>query len=537
MGVATGRDGRLSRVLAAYAGLEVTDSMTAVTVTLYAFSGGGATFAGLALGFAYLPAALVAPFIGDVAAGLSRGTRLAVSYAATALLLSVVTLLVLVQGPLLAVVSAAAVVNIAHSASRPTHYAALPQLASTPGALVRANSTTSFVNGVGNFVGPAIAGVLAAAGLTWLAPGLGVVVLLGSSLLCTRLGLPAAVPDDDDEVEGVVSGLRAVARDRAVMLLVVLSSLAYLSGSAVEILSVSFAADALDQGEAAQGLLVGAPAIGVILGALAGAGLAFRRRLAAPFVLGVMGSGLIAASVSLAPALGVAAVLLVVVGFSGTIGSLSAETLVQRAVLDSALLRVMALWESLSIVGYTLGAFLAPVLVALVGPRLAFVPLGLGMAAASLLVLRRLRPLDDRAVFRTDVLARLRGVSFLSGLPPAGLDRVARSAEWVDVLAGDDVVAQGEPGDAYFVVDSGGCDVVVDGSLARGLGPGDGFGEIALLLDVPRTATVTASTTGRLLRVDRADFLAALSRSPEGRRSADTIARDRIAPAADDATG
>ncbi|MFN8147576.1 MAG: cyclic nucleotide-binding domain-containing protein [Candidatus Nanopelagicales bacterium] len=522
------RDVRLGRVLAAYAGLEVTDSMTAVTVTLYAFSNGGATFAGLALGFAYLPAAIVAPFIGDVAAGLSRGTRLAVSYAATAVLLSVVTLLVLVQGPLIAVVVAAAVVNIAHSASRPTHYAALPQLASTPGALVRANSTTSFVNGVGNFVGPAVAGVLAAAGFAWLAPGLGVVVLLVASLLCTRLRLAPAVPEDDDEVEGVIAGLRSVGRDHAVMLLVLLSSLAYLAGSAIEILSVSFAANALDLGEASQGLLVGAPAIGTILGALAGAGLAFRRRLAPPFVIGVMGSGLIAAAVSLAPTLGVAAVLLVVVGFSGTIGSLSAETLVQRAVLDSALLRVMALWESLSIVGYTLGAFVAPVLVAMLGPRFAFVPLGVGMALASLLVVRRLRPLDDRAVFRTDVLARLRGVSFLSGLPPAGLDRVSRSAAWVDVDAGEHVVIQGETGDAYYVVDSGGCDVVVDGSLTRELGPGDGFGEIALLLDVPRTATVTARTEGRLLRVDRADFLAALSRSPEGRRSADTIARDRI---------
>jgi hypothetical protein len=508
--------------------------MTAVTVTLYAFSGGGATFAGLALGFAYLPAAFAAPFIGDVGAGMSRGTRLAVSYAATAALLSVVTLLVLAEGPLLAVVAAAALVNIAHSASRPTHYATLPQLASSPGVLVRANSTTSFVNGVGTFVGPALAGVLAAAGLAWVAPGLGVVLLLGASLACTRLHLPTAEPDQDDEAEGILDGLRAVGRDRPVMLLVALSSLSYLAVAALEILSVSFAADGLGQGEAAQGLLVGAPAVGVILGAVAGAGLAYRRRLAPPFVLGVLASGLVAAAVSLAPSLGAAAALLVVVGLTGTIGSLSAETLVQRAVLDAVLLRVMALWESLSIVGYTAGAFLAPVLVALLGPRWAFVPLGVGMALASLLVLRRLRPLDDRAVFRTDVLARLRGVSFLAGLPPAGLDRVARSAEWVDVAGGDDVVVQGEPGDAYFVVDAGSCAVDVDGARVHDLAPGDGFGEVALLLEVPRTATVTATETCRLLRVDRADFLAALGRSPEGRRSAETVARELLDPSARD---
>jgi hypothetical protein len=205
------RDRRMARVLSAYAGLELTDSMTAVTVTLYAFAGGGATFAGLP-SFAYLPAAFAAPFIGDVGARASRGTRLAVSYATTAALLGVVSVLVLVEGPLLAVVVAAAVVNIAHSASRPSHYAALPQLASSPAVLVRANSTTSFVNGL---VGPALAGCSRQQG--WRASGARCRPAAGASLACSS---PAG-------------------RDRPVMLLVAPSSLSYRGGGAEILMSPS----------------------------------------------------------------------------------------------------------------------------------------------------------------------------------------------------------------------------------------------------------------------------------------------------------
>jgi CRP/FNR family cyclic AMP-dependent transcriptional regulator len=148
---------------------------------------------------------------------------------------------------------------------------------------------------------------------------------------------------------------------------------------------------------------------------------------------------------------------------------------------------------------------------------------------AALLCWFPLRALDARAVFRPDVLGLLRRVELLAAMAPPSLERLAGSASWVDVAADEVVVAQGAAGDAFFVVDAGTLSVQVDGVRRdRVLGAGDGFGEIALLAGVPRTATVTALEPVRLLRVERDAFLAAITGSPDGRRIADDVARAHL---------
>jgi hypothetical protein len=456
---------------------------------------------------------------------------LAVGYAMAAGLLAILTMLLAVSASLPPVVISFAAFNVAVSATRPAHYAAVPQLTTSPAVLVRTNSATSLVVGIGGFVGPALAGLVATWGLPWLGASIGAVALAVGAVVCVGLGLPAPGAGDDDSPEehlGVVAGLRQVAVDRPVMALLLLSGLTYLVVSTLEILNVTFSASDLGADAAGQGLLVGAPAIGGIIGALLGAGLAYWRRLGPPFVVGVALSGLLTAAMALAPTLGVGVVVMVLVGIFGTIGALASETLVQRAVDDAALLRVMAVWESLMLLAYGLGGLVAPVLVAWLGAPAAYVSVGLAMAAFTVLARPLLKPLDDRAVFRTDVLARLRGVGFLSGLPPAGLDRIARSAEWVEVEPSLTVIVEGEPGDAYYVVDEGSVAVRQGGADLATLGPGDGFGEIALLFDRPRTATVVTREHTRLLRVQRSDFLAAVTRSPDGHAVAVGVAAAQL---------
>ena len=168
-------------------------------------------------------------------------------------------------------------------------------------------------------------------------------------------------------------------------------------------------------------------------------------------------------------------------------------------------------------------------LVTSLGAAGGFVPLAVGLGVAAVGSWGLLRKLDGRAHFRPDVLAVLRRVPFLAAMSPPDLERLVQGAERVDLPAGTVVIQQGDRGDAFYVVDTGSLTVDVDG-VRRGttLEHGDGFGEIALLQDVPRTATITAVDEVGLLRIERDDFLAAITGSPDGRLIADEVTQAHL---------
>jgi len=103
-------------------------------------------------------------------------------------------------------------------------------------------------------------------------------------------------------------------------------------------------------------------------------------------------------------------------------------------------------------------------------------------------------------------LAELRQQPCFAHLGTEQLVELRRRGEWMVVGAGRSVVQQGEEGDSFYAVASGRFDVVTDGELKQTIGPGAYFGEIALLLDVPRTASVVARTPARIFRLDRDGF-------------------------------
>jgi putative peptide zinc metalloprotease protein len=102
--------------------------------------------------------------------------------------------------------------------------------------------------------------------------------------------------------------------------------------------------------------------------------------------------------------------------------------------------------------------------------------------------------------------ADLRRVPAFAGLEPAAIAELLEQGRWLSIPPGEDVIRQGEVGDAFFAIGSGRVEVLRDGRSVRNLGPGEFFGEVALLEDVPRTATVRTLTPVRVFRLEREGF-------------------------------
>jgi CRP-like cAMP-binding protein len=103
-------------------------------------------------------------------------------------------------------------------------------------------------------------------------------------------------------------------------------------------------------------------------------------------------------------------------------------------------------------------------------------------------------------------VAEVRKMASFSHMETDELVELVEQGEWVNVAPGEAIVEQGEEGDAFFAISSGQVEVSQDHQSVRTMGPGAHFGEIALLLDVPRTATVRAITPVRAFRLRREGF-------------------------------
>ena len=159
------------------------------------------------------------------------------------------------------------------------------------------------------------------------------------------------------------------------------------------------------------------------------------------------------------------------------------------------------------------------------------VAFGVLLPALALLSIPGLRRIDAKAVVPKREIALLTKVAMFAPLRPQVLEAVARRCTWMTAPAGTVLMAEGEPGDRYYVLASGRLEVTRGAEAVGSLHePGDGVGEIALLFDVPRTATVTAAEDAELLVLERADFLTAVTGHPEVARAAEQVAADRMPP-------
>jgi MFS family permease len=522
----------LRRIQAGWALAEVGNWGLAIILSIYAYEVGGAGAVGLATGLRLVAASLAAPLASGLVDGRSRRAVIQRCLGLRALSLAALTAVVAASGPLAAVILLATAYSVVSTVHRPAQSALLPSLARTPQQLAAANAVLSAVGNGGFLVGALVGGLLAAA----VSPAVAFGTTAATFLLAAfaQRGLPHDAPPasaraERDLVRDAVAGARMLVASPQLRMVEALFGAATLVEGATDVLLVVLALDLLGLGQAGVGYLNAAWGVGGLLGGAIAAAALVRGRVAIGLCGGCVLAGAALAAIGAHPTVAVALLLLGGVGIGYVFVEVAEATLLQRLLPDEVLGRAFGASESLYIGGSGVGALIAPPVIAELGIRGALVAFGLALAGLTLVLWPMLARYAGAVPVGEREFSLLRGVPFLGLLPVATLETLARRAERVPVAAGEVVIREGDHGDRFYVIDTGTVAVSQDDRPRRTETAGEFFGEIALLRDVPRTATVVATAPGALLALERDDFLTAVTGQDRSAEAARAVASDRTA--------
>ncbi len=532
------RNPSLRRLNLALAGSVIGDWAFAVALSVYAYQRGGPTTLGALSVVRYVSMLLLAPWVSVVADRLDRRRVMVTADVVRAVSVAATAVVVLADGPALAVYALSIVTAWVGLAFRPAQAALLPTLASTPSELTAANATSNTIHSVGFFAGPAVAGALLAFADIGLVFVFDAMTFVWSAALVLRIHAqltdeePAGAHDEsgDDEddpglFDGMGAGYRAIFQHRDLRLLVGLYTAQTVVAGASAVYEVAIALDLLGLRESGVGVLNAALGIGGILGGALALVLSRRGKLARDFGIGVTLWAAPLLLVAAWPTLPSALLAMALIGLGNSIVDVNAETIIQRLVPDDVLGRVFGALDSATIAGMALGSLAMPLMIETVGLRTGLVIIGVAVTAIVLVATRGLSRID-RVALAPDGLHTLRSVPMLAMLPERTLERLARESVEVRVVAGTDIFHEGDAGDRFYVIEQGTADVVQRGRLVASLNDGGSFGEIALLRDVPRQATVVATSDLVLRAIDRRHFIPAVTGHNEANDQAElTISR------------
>jgi MFS family permease len=499
-----------------------------VAFGVFAYEEGGVSAVGIAGLVRLLPAAVVAPFAASLGDRFPRERFLLAMTLVGAVALGGSAVAFAVDAELL-VFAFAALLGLSITLIRPALQAVLPSLARTPRELIAANGATSTIESLGTLVGPLLAGVLvsvADAGLVF-ALGSGVLFLAALVLLRVRVEGRVELLADAEAGAGqaLAAGFRTIMRaPRARLLIGMIIAQTFIRGC-LNVLIVVAAFDVLDAGAEAVGYMTAAIGVGGLVGAIGAMALG-GRRLAVVFGLALVFWGVPIVLMGPLPDLVVAVILLAVVGAANSVEDVAVFTLLQRLVPDDVLTSVLGVLWSLAMGGVALGSVATPALVEAVGAETAFVAVGAVLPLLALITYRRLLEID-RAAAPAPELELIEHVPMLAPLSVAAKERVAAKLLSISVDPGELVIRAGETGDRFYIVRDGELEISAPGRNASAH-QGDYFGEIALLRDVPRTATIKARVATRLYALQREDFLAAVTGHQAAHAAGQAITEERL---------
>lgn len=544
------RSPRIRRTILAFFLFNAVEIGTWTAILVYAYGATGPASVGLVSIAQLLPSALLAPPLAGLGGRLGRVAVLRGWYVAMALTVATTGAAILAGLPPLVVYVLATLATLAMTQARPAQAVLFPELAQTPAELTGSNALASVGEGIGAFIGPLLAGLILVAG----SPGhvylAGAVAFAGSVALMLRVRAASGeVEDRETGVESAVTapgaaarpapvtaddgGLRAALRtvladgDLAIVMVLLGARMAIFGG--LEVLVVLLSIELLGLGESGAGILFAAVGLGTVVGGVGAFALAGRPRLTPWVAAGAVAVGLALALVGLAPNQGSAIAVLAIGGIGLALTDVAGQTLLQRISPDHLRANVFGLLEGMLLAGEGLGSVIVIPIALALGLEGAAITLGVLLPIAAAVGALRFARIDRRARVPGHELGLLRRVPLFAPLRPPVLEAVARHLVAMPVAAGTRVVVQGEPGDRWYLIESGRFEVAIDGRIVRELGAGDGFGEIALLHDVPRTATVTAAADGSIWSLDRERFLDAVTGSAAAHSEARRVAAERLA--------
>jgi Cyclic nucleotide-binding domain/Major Facilitator Superfamily len=526
----------VARLELAWAGMSFSLWAFAIALGVYAFDVAGPAAVGIAGLVRLLPGALASPFAGLLGDRHSRRGVLIASATATAAVLGAAAAAAALDAPAALVFALAGAFTVASSPFVPAEGALYPQVARTPQELSAANVARGVMDNAGFLVGSTLTGVLLAATTPQVVFGLAAIVAALTALLLAGVRRDERPEyDEGPELYGVMRqtalGVRALLGHPGLRLVgAAFAVLAFFEGTA-DVLVVVLALDLLDLGEGGVGYLNAAWGIGALAGSAVLALLLDRGKLASGLVAGSVVAGVAAALPGAWPVALAAYAGWLAIGVGFTIIEVTARTLLQRLGRDEVLARVLGSLETSRLAAAAAGSIAAPALVALLGTRGALLALGAILPLFAVLRWAPLRAFEMGAPVAERPYALLRANPIFTPLPVATLERLSHDVVELRVDSGEQIITQGHHGDRFYLIEDGEVEVFENRVLRRTEGPGESFGEIALLRDVPRTATVRANCPTRLLALDREHFLSAVTGQVRSRTVADTIIDSRLAGA------
>lgn len=391
---------------------------------------------------------------------------------------------------------------------RPTVNATLPGLV-LERQMIAANGIMGQIDGLGHAVGPALAATFFLIHNPSLALVVTAVVFALSGALLFSMRAPSLLRSTgsagmDFRFGELLAGFRFIFRENErvlVALTAIAAGLALLAG-AYYTLAVALCIHTFHVGQQGVGWLDAAYGAGGVAGGMF-VGIGVRERaIGHLFILGSGLSSVGMALLALSPPGPAPFACSAGVGVADVVVLVTGTTILQNSTPRDILARAFTAFEAALVAAMLVGALAAGPLLRFLGPRGATLTFALAGGLVLLLALPLFRPLERVLAIRVF----LRRVPLLEGLSRQYLDDLAPSVEVMRVPAGTVIVREGEPGDRLYIIQSGEVEVSVAGQVVRTVGPADYFGEVALLRDVPRTASVRASRPAALCVMDRSAF-------------------------------